>query len=484
LPAALAACWFALRKRSSRALALASILCALVVANNFYGATALAILYPILVWSVWVTDADEKNALRAILFRALAIPVLAWGLCAFWLTPSYLRITLLDLKWVSQPGNTAGRLVYVVSLLSFAAISWRVARRKPERFWIIFVAGATVALSVYVLGYHFFNLTVSGDAIRLAPELDLALILCAAEIFRILWLRPRLRPVLLVALAVAFLPSARYIRHAWSPFPKAAPLENVYQYKTADWVHQHLPRARVLPVGTVRFWFDAWSDNEQLDGGSMQGLENQIIPAATWQVLHGDRADLALLWLQAMGTDAIVVPDKQSLEPYRDYEHQEKFKGVLQPLFNDGQGTVVYPVPRVRPGIVRTVKANGIDSLTAILGGDDLAGLTKYVAAIETPGQAGDLQWSGFDEARVHATTAAGESILVQETWDPAWRAFENGKAVPVRLEKIMGFMMLDVPPGNHDIQLRFETPLENRVGQVIFGMTALFLIAFSLKFR
>ena len=29
-----------------------------------------------------------------------------------------------------------------------------------------------------------------------------------------------------------------------------------------------------------------------------------------------------------------------------------------------------------------------------------------------------------------------------------------------------MGFMLIDVPPGDHMIQMRFETPMENRIGQ------------------
>ncbi len=32
-----------------------------------------------------------------------------------------------------------------------------------------------------------------------------------------------------------------------------------------------------------------------------------------------------------------------------------------------------------------------------------------------------------------------------------------------------MNFMLMDVPEGSHRIQLRFETPRENRIGQVIF---------------
>jgi LPXTG-motif cell wall-anchored protein len=38
--------------------------------------------------------------------------------------------------------------------------------------------------------------------------------------------------------------------------------------------------------------------------------------------------------------------------------------------------------------------------------------------------------------------------------------------------------MLMDVPPGAHTIHLRFEVPLENRVGQVVFGITLLVLAA------
>jgi hypothetical protein len=474
LPAALAAAMVAFRHRKSAALALAALLCSLVVANNFYGATALAILYPILVWSVWVTDENRAAAWRSLLLRAVSIPALAWGLSAFWLTPSYLRITLLNLKWVSQPPNGSGRLAFAITLAAFGIISFLTVKARPDRLWTTFVIGAALALGVYVLGAYYFGWVVTGDAIRLAPELDLALILLSVEALRLLWQKPRLRVALVLATLLAFWPSVRYIRHAWSPFPKAAPLENVYQYKTAGWVHDHLPGARVLPVGTVRFWFDAWSDNTQLDGGSMQGLLNQNIPAATWQILHGDRADLALLWLKALATDAIIVPGKTSLEPYHDYEHQEKFQGVLQPIYDDGQGTLIYPVPRAHPGIAQIVDTAALNAAPPVNGGDDLSALTKYVTAVEASPQTASLQWRGTDEASVHGVTAAGQSVLLQETWDPAWRAFENGKPVPIRVEDKMGFMLLDLPPGVHDIFIRFETPLGNRFGEGIFGLSVL----------
>jgi hypothetical protein len=45
-----------------------------------------------------------------------------------------------------------------------------------------------------------------------------------------------------------------------------------------------------------------------------------------------------------------------------------------------------------------------------------------------------------------------------------------------------MGFMLIPVPEGAHKIQMQFETPPENRAGQVLFVITALVLVGLVLK--
>ncbi len=477
LPAALAAAFLALRKSRPVTLAAAGVLCALAVANNFYGATALAILYPIMVWSVWN---GERNT--GVLMRAAAIPAIAYGLSAVWFTPSYVRITLTDLNWVSTPGNLLSKVILVIVVALFCYLTRKVAGGRPDREWSIFVTGAAGFLILYVLGFYAFGFRVAGEPGRLIPELDLVVILACVEALRHFWHHPgrqskALRVVLVLLAILAFSPSIRYLRHAWSPFPKAEPLENVYEYRTAQWVHEHLPGERVLPAGSVRFWFDAWNDNAQPDGGSDQGMLNQGIPAAMFQILHGERGDLAVLWLQALGTDAAIVGDKNSLDAYRDYGRPEKFRDVTQPIHDDGHGTVVYQVPRVHPGLARLVDSAQIRALQPIHGGDDADGLTKYVAAVEDAAKPEAISvWRGFDEVDIQATATPGQSILLQETWDPAWHAYDNGRELAVRAEPVMDFMLIDVPEGAHNIQMRFETPLENRFGQVLFVITVLAL--------
>jgi hypothetical protein len=474
LPAALGATFLALRRWRPVALAAAGALSALAVATNFYGATALAIFFPTMAWAVW---AGERN--WRVWLRAAGIAALAYGLCAFWLTPSYVKITLVNLQWVSQPGHTWSLVLALVALALYCGISLLLGKGNRGREWTVFAVGAALFLGLDVLGFYYLGFRVAGEPARLVPELDLALILLFVEVIRKSWERLAWRFAAVVMVAVAFVPAVRYLRHVWSPFPASAPLSSVYEYQTAEWVHNHLPGERVLPSGTVRFWFDAWSDNEQPDGGSMQGMLNQNLPGAFWQIEHGSLAGPAVLWLQALGTDAVIVPGAKSPEHYHDYEHPEKFRGALPVLYDDGSDTVIYGVPRVHPGLGRVVDTHALAAVGRVRGGEDAETLTKYLAVVEDASQAAvSAKWRGFDDIIVRTHTAAGNSVLLQESYDPSWRAFEHGKELTIREEPVMGFMLIAMPKaGDHAFRMHFSVPLENRVGQGLFVLSLVALL-------
>lgn len=479
LPAALAASFVALRDWRPRALALAAVLCAFTVSNNFYGATALAIFFPILLWSIWVGTLD-----RLVWVRGLAIAALAYGLCAFWLTPSYIRITMNNLKWVASPGDPKSQLIMLAVITVFCLASYPLAKGRRDRIWPAFVAGAALILSVDVLGYFYFGLRVLGEAYRLATEMDLALLLLAAFVINALWeyqsgnVRVS-RVAAVVVAALLFAPATRYLQHAYSPFQRAPNWQDQYERRIASWVHENFPGERVFPTGTNRYWFDAWFDNPEPDGGSDQGMLNQVVPGARYQITRHDRGDVSVLWLQALGTSAIIVPDNTALEPYHDFATPQKFQGLLPVIFDDHHGTRIYRVPRIFKGIVRVVDRAKHDAVGETRNGADFEKLQAYVSLIESPAQKEPaIAWRGSDALQVQASTVTGESVLLQETYDPAWHAYESGRELPVRLDRTMGFMVIDVAPGIHTLDLRFETPAENRFGQGLFGLSGLIAAA------
>jgi hypothetical protein len=472
LGAALAASIMAFRSARLSWVALAGLACALVASTNFYGATGLAILFPLLLWSEWSGCRDSR-----LFLKATGIVALAWGFCASWLTPSYARVTVVNLHWVAQPGKNSSRLVAAVFLFLLALAIWRLGKGRPDRAWALFVFSAAATMSLYVVGYYYFGFQVTGDPLRLIPELDLVLILAMAQAGFWCWKKRSLRVFAVILAVLPLYPAADYLWHLKTPFSRARHVENQYEFLVTKWVHENLPGQRVLPSGSLRFWYDAWFDNPQPDGGSQQGLENEIIPVATWQITRGDNAGLATLWLQALGTDAVIVPDQTSLDQYQDYPTPEKFQGALLQLFDNGHGTRIYKVPRRFPGLARVVDASSVGSLVPIRGIDDFKNLKAYVDMIEAgPNSPATMKWNGPDSYDVDVSLDAGQSLLVQETFDPAWEARAEGKTLKTHPDA-MGFTVVDVPPGHHRVEMRFVTPLENQVGYAALGLSSLVFV-------
>jgi hypothetical protein len=61
----------------------------------------------------------------------------------------------------------------------------------------------------------------------------------------------------------------------------------------------------------------------------------------------------------------------------------------------------------------------------------------------------------------IHAELEADEptTFVVRESWHPRWHATLDGKSITVR-RVTPDYMAIDVPPGAHDLRLRFERPL------------------------
>lgn len=470
IPIALAAAFHGLQKGRLRALALAAIFSALVVSNNFYGATALAVLLPLLVWSLWVTARDHR-----IWFRAAVLAALAYGLTAFWMVPSYFRVTARNLQFVAEPGNTWSPWVALAVAALFAAVTYKLGQDRPGRAYPIFVCGALLFFATNVLGNYFFRFRVAGEPTRLIPELDLVLILAAVEALRQLWRRRWWvsRACLVAIVLVSFSTSRRYVRHAWSIYTRDPNVENRLERRITDWMADNLPQARTIATGSVRFWYTAWHDLAQIGGGSEQGLLNPAVMPAQWQILLGDNAELAIQWMLCLGIDAAIVHDEKSKEAHHDFQFPRKFAEVLPVLYDDGEGNLIYHLPRRFASLGRVVEKARAESLRPVQTDFDLENLRAYASVVERgPDSPVKTAWQGTDSLLLQATVNPGELILVQVSYDPAWRAYSAGRSLPIRKD-VLGQMLIEAPPGAHYLQLVFERPLENVVGTIASVISA-----------
>lgn len=477
LPLALAFTWRALEVRRRSGIALAAIFSAAVVSTNFYGATALAIFYPIVLWSFWITRRDRRMAAPA-----LAIPVLAYGLTAFWLVPSYFQVTAENMKYVSSPGSASSVVIAVIVAGLFAFATRQAAGGRPERTWAVFTAGCAVFLSLNVLGNRFFNFQITGDPHRWTPELDLALILGGVTVLQWMWAhssRSYLRIAAAVVVVAPFYTMTSYIRHPWQLFRTAPDYQSRVEYRVSEWLWKNLPDARTETVGSVRFWFDVWHDLAELGGGSEQGLINGLSQDAQWEIHLAPQTEASILWMQCLGVDAAYESGPHSEEIYKDDKFPDKFAGVLPVIFDDHRGNTIYQVPRRYRARVRVVETERLNALHPPQNNADLASLRAYAAVIENgPDAPPALLRDSTDAMRVRARVAPGQSIVVQETYDPAWHAWAGNQPLPVRRDA-MGFLVVDAPPGEQEIRLQFVTPLENRVGRGVTLATLLLLALF-----
>jgi hypothetical protein len=172
---------------------------------------------------------------------------------------------------------------------------------------------------------------------------------------------------------------------------------------------------------------------------------------------------------------------------FKDFEYPQKFAGVLPVLYDDQQGNTLYRVPRRYPARARVVETGKLNALKPPRANDDVEYLGAYADAIEKgPDSPPTLTRDGTDAMRVRAKIAPGQSIVVQESWDPAWQAWAGGQQLPLRKD-VMGFMAVDPPPGDREIRLAFTTPLENCVGRIVTLVTLallLTLVVFGMRWE
>lgn len=475
LPLGLALSWRGLRAGHARWLAGAAVAFALVVSNNFYGAAALALFFPILCWSVFCETRDWF-----LWVRAAGIAALSWGLCSIWLTPSFLVITPRNLALVAQPGHPWSFWTMMAMGAVYGYFTWKWSARGMTS-WTIFVIGGAMVFGVNVIGQYFVDFRVMGEPSRFVPEADLCLILLLTWGGYLAWQKWPSQAAR-IALAALFLvccaPAYRYFAKPWHHFNRTSEYKHRKEFQIADWIDKNRPNTRSYVTGTLRFWWNAWHNGEQIGGGAEQGVHNFHITGFFWRTVTSPDPHLDVAWMKAFGVDQVMVNDKTSELPITDYEHPHKYQGVIPVLWEDGKGNWIYAIPRRHQGRARVVDAARYTSLREPVNGDDAEAVNAYADFVENSATApASTRWLRSDTLEITAETAPGQAIAIQESYDDYWRARENGQLYPVHRDPF-GQMRVDVPPGKHKIELHFDTPLENSIGGWI-TIASLLLVAF-----
>jgi hypothetical protein len=460
LPFALLALWRAGKQRGYRPILVGALLLAAIPLTNWLSAFALAIASGLLLFAAW-----GEPGFR--IWRPLAAAGLAWLLACFWLTPSFIATVAFNWPADSFGYHLGPQQRWLLLGLAAGVVLIRVVSgRWGASFYFRFVTLCAFTFGWFATAYYVDGIDTIPESRRYALEFEMFLILAVAEALR-LALRVKDQTVRLCAYgsaAVMLLVGLPQLwgyltqdRARWTPAPPPTTVE----YRLARWLADRHPQGRIFASGGLRFRLNSWFELAQVGGGFETGLRNRMPLDLAFHVRTGRslrpgrEPQDALLELQALGVEYVVVHGPKSQEYYRDYAHPEWLAAVLPAVWREADDAVYALPPRPLAHAIRPEDLPGDDA------GSHPDRLERYVAALSDTLH---TRWLDTTRLTIDGPVPAGAIVAVQVNADPGWQAWQDSRRIPVAQDRL-GFVTLHATPAaaTH-IELRYRGTSEQRI--------------------
>jgi len=466
-----------IRQPSGGRLLLAVVLVVAVALTNLIGVLGAAVFLVLVPAAERMGGRAEGRYARLFVIGALSV-LLAMG----WYSLGFIR-AVLGFSTPGGEGATAYLWLAVALVIALVAVAW-LDRRLPEGgalaiCWIGIFGAIAVARQIA-------GITLAPQPIRYALELDAATAMLIGIAAAWALRRPALRPARVSAAAAAVLAvlfiaagAAGWLSVRDRLAPDAA-WADWSERRVALWLSEHLgPGERAYLTGDHGFWADVFADVPQVRGGVDFAFTNPWWAHVTYQVNTGADAEIARLWMQALPVRFIVVPGNASTEVFRDFADPRKFDGKL-PVAFDERGVRIYEVAPV--GDARMVVAKVAD-LVAPTSAVDQSAISEYVKRIAGGRAPTKLEARGLGGWRAQVDMRDGEQVVLRQAYDTGWHATVDGRPAAVRPDAI-GQLAIDVPPGQHIVELDHRVHIDFIAGLAVAAITALLWIAFAVRRR
>jgi hypothetical protein len=491
LPLAILFLDLALERRRAPYFALAALTFASVALTNWLAALGLALGVIAYVLAKQIPGKLFVRDLAFIIFLA----VTAYCLASPWIPPSTIAAVQTNSKFIGGDYTHTGAalLRWIPATLLILLVLKRILSRAPA--YLQFAVFFALLTALPPLALTWANAAIVPQPERYHLEMELALALLAGllldAVLRGMSRRLGDRSALLatVALLLALVwPVKSYRHYARETLIRTIDITTTSEWRTAQWLNQHWNGGRVLLPGSSAFWLTAFSDTPEIDGGFAQGVTIPVYFMARYEIgtaeAAGSRAaEIAILWLKALGVQAVAVSGPGSTEVFKDFRHPDEFEGVLQPLWRD-RGDVLYSVG-APASLARVVAASDLVTRTPV-NGIDIAPLRLYVAALENPRYpASSFEWTSLHSARIQTDLPPNSVVSIQISWSAGWHAKIDGRPLHV-LKDGLGFMYI-VPnvAGPSSISIDYDGGAEMLAARWVSSVTlALLGLACILSWR
>jgi hypothetical protein len=451
IPLALLVLEYAVRRRTGRSLALASLALGAVFITNIPGTMGLALA--VFCWIAVQPGATRFAALRI----AATAAVLGYAVVCFAVPPSSLVTVFGNVGPMHSGFSTAlHRTPYLLPLVlvATAGVGWLLARTFLPLYARFGALYAAMTALLVLTARHSERFEILPQAGRLHLEMELGIALVAAWL---LWLFYRSGRSARYVLAVFGLAAMYYQvgHYRWRARMDLKPVDPTTrsEYTSAHWLDTHMNGRRVYATGSTGFWLNAFTDTPQMTGCCDQGNSMAALASVPYLIHAGiapAQTRTGIEWLQTMGIHAIVVNGPESNDEYKDYQKPERFENFL-PVLHRERGDTIYGIPQRSASLAHVIRPEEAPSDRD---------RSRYVAAIEDPARPeAACDWLAAGRARIRARLNPGDAVSVQTAWFHGWRASSNGAAVPVDRDGI-GFLLLrPACTGDCTIDLRWTGP-------------------------
>ncbi len=401
--------------------------------------------------------------------RIFAAGLLGYALSAFWLTPSF--IAQMAHNWPQDAFGFQFQRMERTAMLAWAAglLLLRLAfLRFPAHRYLCFLTLCTFGYGLPVMIFYRYGINAFPESRRYALEFELFLLLLFIEILRILWAHQHGAARFFAKFGVLVLllnqtPNfTRFVGHRyekWQPVPR----ETTTEFRVAQTLDNLRPEGRVFATGGTRFRINSWFPIPQVGGVFETGLKTRLPLIIAYQVrtdlglAAGREVEESMMLLRAFGVEYIVVHGPNSEEFYRDYKNPRKFEGVLEKVWEE-KDDAIYRLSPVR--YAHLVRTEEIPTVTIQYGHQKP--WYPYVNAMLDPARPElKFRWQNARHATVTGSLPRGMHVAFAIPWDPNFRAYLDGKPIPVHANST-GLMVSEaLPADGATLDLRFEPSRE-----------------------
>ena len=254
------------------------------------------------------------------------------------------------------------------------------------------------------------------------------------------------------------------------------------EYRAARWANENLQwqRGRLFTSGSTSFWFNAFSRQWQLGGCCDQGNLNDISIRLSYMInLAKSDTDIAksIYWAQALGVQALVLPNAQSNDAYKDTQNPSKFDGRLVRLAAPAS-LDVFKVPQARESLVQVVDRRLLVPRHLMRETGEFAqAIEMYVKSLKK-GTTIRERWLDEQTLTIAGRVDANDVFVVQMNYSDGWRASGN----PYASVYSDGLGTLVIDPGCKEscpveLKLDWTGQSSTTIGRIVGGLTLVGLV-------